>query len=132
AVVGIPMKPAASSPPRSLPKNSQFLRPIAHGRNVRSEELFIIPSDCAPSRRFRSRDRASSPSSATSGERPGTQPKPLRSPRCWLGYVPSETEEPAHRDHAGIRRSPLRTALDIIKIGRASGREGQQQSARGG
>src|SRR5262245_36507174 len=90
---------------------------MACERRLRSDTLFIIPSDCAPSRGFRGRDRASSPPSATSGERPGTQPKPLRSPRCWLGYVRSETEEPAHRDRAGIRRSPLRTALDIRSPG---------------
>jgi len=36
-------------------------------------------------------DRASPPSGATPGESPGTQPKPLRSPRCWLGRVRPET-----------------------------------------
>src|SRR3954453_1914196 len=38
------IKVAAVCPPRSLPKNIQFLRPIAHGRNVRSEELLSISS----------------------------------------------------------------------------------------
>ena len=33
---------AAVSPPRSLPTNIQFLRPIAHSRSVRSEMLLSI------------------------------------------------------------------------------------------
>jgi hypothetical protein len=41
-------------------------------------------------------ERASSPSGATPGERPGTPPKPLRSPRCRLGCGRPTAEEPAH------------------------------------
>jgi hypothetical protein len=46
ALARILIKIAAVSAPRSLPKNSQFLRPIAHGRNVRSDELFSLTATC--------------------------------------------------------------------------------------
>jgi hypothetical protein len=46
-------------------------------------------------RRRRERRRAKAPE----------EPKPLRSPRCWLGCVRPTAEELAHRDHVGIHRS---------------------------
>jgi hypothetical protein len=51
------------------------------------------------------------PSGVTAGESPGTQPKPLRSPRCRLGCVRREAEEPAIRAPGSCGDSPSRTSV---------------------
>src|SRR3954467_14123681 len=44
----------------------------------------------------------------------GTQPKPLRSPRCWLGCVRPEAEEAAHRASEWCGDSPSRTSVRAV------------------
>jgi hypothetical protein len=70
--------------------------------------------------------RRQRPSGATPGQSSGTQPKPLRWPRCWLGCVRPETEEPAHRTpgsfgihRAGPRSAPSTKPLRARAVGRA-------------
>jgi hypothetical protein len=84
------------------------------------------PAD-VPSRSCRGgRDRASSPSGATPVESRCTQPEPLRLPRCWLGCVRPEAEEPVHRARGscgfhrpGPRCPPFAKPLRARAVGNA-------------